>query len=243
VHDSVLNAYRAFTAQFEGITRFMYTDKKGYVTTGIGNLIENLKTHQPTPETFTLGWKRPDGSPASQQEILDAWNAVKAAWPKVQSVAAQSLTTIRLDKEAIDRLVTSKLKQNEAYLRKKYPGYDAWPADAQLGILSMAWALGSGFDFPKFTAAVNRPRPDFRAAAAASHIHDPGNPIEGRNAANKQLFLNAASVLDAGHDIATLFYPRALKVAALGLGGVLFVSAAAGLLYLTYLRLHARVQP
>jgi GH24 family phage-related lysozyme (muramidase) len=242
MHDSVLQTYRAFTAQFEGITAYLYTDKKGYVTTGIGNLVENVTTHEPTPDTFTLGWKRPDGSPASHQEILDAWNAVKAAWPKVQSVASQSLTTIRLDKEAIDRLVTSKLAQDEAYLRKKYPGYDSWPADAQLGILSMAWAMGPGFDFPRFAAAVNRPRPDFKAAADASHIHDPGNPIDGRNAANKQLFLNAASVLAAGRDLATLIYPRVLTVAAFGLGGVLLTGVVATLLYLAYLRLHTRIE-
>jgi hypothetical protein len=241
MHDSVWKAYPTFTAQFEGITPFMYTDKKGYVTTGIGNLIENLTTHEPTPDSFTLGWKRPDGSLASQQEILDAWHAVKAAWPKVQSIASQALTTLRLDKGAIARLVASKLEQHEAYLRKKYPGYDSWPADAQLGLLSMSWAMGPGFDFPKFSAAVNRPRPDFKAAAAASTIHDPGNPIEGRNTANKQLFLNADSVLEAGHDISALLYPRALKVAAFGFGGALLVSAAAGLLFLAYARLHPRV--
>jgi GH24 family phage-related lysozyme (muramidase) len=240
MHDSVWNAYRAFTAQFEGVTPFMYTDTKGYVTTGIGNLIENLKTHEPSPDTFTLGWRRPDGSLASHEEIAEAWHAVKAAWSKVQSVASKALTTLRLDREAIDRLLAAKVKEHEAYLRTKYPGYDHWPADAQLGLLSMSWAMGPGFDFPKFTAAVNRSRPDFKAAAAASTIHDPGNPIRGRNAANRQLFLNAASVLQSGHDIATLFYPRAFKVAAFGVSGVLLVSAAAGILYLAYARLHAR---
>jgi GH24 family phage-related lysozyme (muramidase) len=240
MHASVLTAYPAFTTRFEGRTPFLYTDKKGYVTTGIGNLVENLQTHEPTPDTFTLGWKRTDGSLASHQEILDAWKTVKAAWPGVQSFASQKLTSIRLDKEAIDRLVQAKLLQNETILRRRFPGYDRWPADAQLGVHSMSWAMGSGFDFPKFVAAVNKPRPDFRAAAAASFIYDPGNPIEGRNAANRQLFLNAAHALERGHDVSTLFYPQVLQAAAFGVGGLLLAGAAAGALFLAYRHFHAQ---
>jgi hypothetical protein len=104
----------------------------------------------------------------------------------------------------------------------------------------MSWALGSGFDFPKFVAAVNRPRPDFKAAAAASFIYDPGNPIGGRNAANRQLFLNAAHAVERGHDISTLFYPQALQAAALGVGGLLLAGTAAGALLLAYRHFHAR---
>lgn len=201
LRDAVLGPFAAWTAQFEGYTPFMYTDNKGLVTTGIGNLIE------PIGLALALPWKRPDGSRASQAEITDAWNKVKSAWPDIQSFQAASLTNLRLDKEGIAQLVNQRLRANDNHLARRFPSYARWPADAQLAVNSMSWAMGSGFDFPAFTKAVNGPTPDFNAAAAASHINEAGNPgIVPRNQANRLLFENAAKV-QAGHgDPDVLYY-------------------------------------
>jgi len=214
MYPSVAKAFSPFSIKFEGYLPFMYLDIKGYVTTGMGNLVD------PIGAALSLPWRRPDASLAAQGEISDAWHAVDAqrCCPKGQQQtsglatkygqAFGPITTIRLDKAGIDTLIQQRLATNEAFLRKKYPGYDHWPADAQMGIHSMSWAMGPGFNFPQFTKAVNQLRPDFAAAAIASHINEKGNPgIVPRNAANLQLFNNAEAVLKLHADPSKLFYP------------------------------------
>jgi hypothetical protein len=182
----------------------MYLDIKGLVTTGMGNLID------PIGAALELPWKRPDGSLASQNEVRAAWNLVKSRVdlaPKYGTAFA-GLTNLRLDKDGIEQLIARKLRQNEDYLRRRFAGYDRWPADAQLGLHSMAWAMGPGFHFPAFDAAVNREPPDFDAAARASHMNAAGNAgLVPRNTANFALFTNAARVLERGADPAALYWP------------------------------------
>lgn len=230
MHPSVQKAFEGFSTKFEGFLPYMYLDIKGLVTTGMGNLID------PIGAALGLPWKRPDGSLASQDEIRAAWNAVKARTdlaPKYGQAFA-GVTTLRLDKDGIEQLIARKLKENEDYLRKKYPGYEKWPADAQLGLHSMAWAMGPGFKFPAFDAAVNREPPDFHAAAAASHINDAGNPgLTPRNKANFDLFTNAARVLETGADPSALYWPgdvlAAVKAAAGQAAGAVQTAAAGAL--------------
>ena len=207
LRDSVLGAFAPWTTQFEGYTPFLYTDKDGWVTTGIGNKVD------PISQALSLPWKV-NGRPASQDEIAQAWKTVKEAWPGVQSFNSAKLTNLRLDDDGLHALVNRTLKTNDAALARAYAGYPNWPADAQLGINSMSWAMGTGHivpggDFRNFMAALNRNPPDFRAAAAASHIDDRGNPgLVPRNEANKLLFENAARVLEGAGHPDVLYYLR-----------------------------------
>lgn len=199
-------AFRSFTVPFEGQLPYMYLDVKGLVTTGIGNLID------PLPAALGLPWKKADGSLASQSEITAEWNYVKSRTDLDQKggKAYGPITTLRLDNDAIDQLVVSRLHQNEALLRKYYPNYDSWPADAQMGIHSMSWAMGPAFNFPQFKAAVNKSPPDFNTAAVQSHINTAGNAgVAPRNTANLLLFQNAAKVVAGGGDPDKLWYPDA----------------------------------
>lgn len=202
---SVLQNFTKFNTPFEGMLNYMYTDVKGLVTTGMGNLID------PLPAALVLPWKHADGSDASQDEITQEWNTVKGAWPGVQSTGDRAITTLHLDQADIDVLIASKAQQFEDTLRGIYPDYDNWPADAQLGVLSMSWALGAGFGrgFPQFTAAANAY--DFRTAAAQSGYRDqdPGN--KARQAANVILFNNAATVVEGNGDREVLYYPSVLQ--------------------------------
>lgn len=199
LRDAVLGAYVPFTIQFEGYTPYLYTDVKGLVTTGIGNLVD------PIGAALSLPWKRADGSLATQAEIIDAWNTVKKAWPGVQSTACAKLTTIRLDKDGIAQLVDAKLKQNDAYLAKRWPTYAQAPADAQLAFNSWAWAVGPGAKFPQLDAAVNAQ--DWKGASDAIHINATGNPgVVPRNLANQLLLLNADAVKAGKGDPSRLYY-------------------------------------
>ena len=213
---------------------FMYLDEKGYVTCGTGNKID------PVASALLLGWTRPDGSLANVSDITSCWNAIDAlrTAPKGQKQpsgpatkggydsAFQKTCTLRLPQAAMDRLVLSTVAKNQAYFMSKYPGFQSFPADAQLAFHSLGWAWGAGFATvwgalgQAFNAAVAAK--DFSQAAAivkqASAHEESINPgIVPRDIGTEAMFQNAASVLAAGKDIAQLFYP-ATAGALMGLG-------------------------
>jgi len=243
LRQSVVDAFPDFSGKFEGKgLPYMYTDSKGYVTTVTGNLID------PIGAALALPWKHPDGSLASSQEIEDAWNTVKNAWPGVQSTASQSLTNLRLDKSALDSLLFRTLANNNDYLKSQIAGYTNHPADAQMAYHSLAWAWGPGFarvwgqhgqDF--LNAVANN---DFATAAdvvSAASAHEQSiNPgIVPRIDATKQLLLNADTAVKKKADFDSLFYPgpvEAATILAAGIGayiagGILFIAGLFGYQY------------
>ena len=99
-----------------------------------------------------------------------------------------------------------------------FQSFDTWPADAQLALLSMAWAMGPGGPggFPHFRAGCQAL--DFKTAAAQCQMNAAGNPgLVPRNQANVTLFSNAAIVLageaKGSFQRPTLYYPRVLTSA------------------------------
>jgi hypothetical protein len=63
---------------------------------------------------------------------------------------------------------------DEAMLQSRYSALEVWPADAELGLYVLAWALGPGFSSRGFREAVNTLVPDFaRAASAMEAGNDP----------------------------------------------------------------------
>jgi hypothetical protein len=216
LRDVVGQVFGAFSTKFEGFTPYLYADSKGYVTTGIGNKVD------PIGAALALPWKRSDGSPASQQEITDAWNAVKNAYPGVQSTASQSLTSIRLDHDGIAQLVNGTLANFVGTLRKEYPNFDQLPAAAQLALASLAWAWGPAFA-TVHTTLFGQPfidaitSQDFQRAsdimmAGSAHEESINAGIIPRNKANRELFAEAANVVAASGDFDSLSWPSAMLV-------------------------------
>lgn len=218
---SVLDALPGLFGKWEGAALpYMYTDSKGFVTTGTGNLID------PVARALALTWKRPDGSVASSDEVSAAWQTVKDAWPGVQSIHSKTLTDLRLDQAALDGLMGGTIKSFVAYLLKKYPQFSNWPPDAQMAILSISWAWGPGFSSrwgslgSDFDAAVNASPPKFtdagsimRKASAHEESINPG--IVPRDIATQAMLVKA----DAGRTVVPVF-------------GKIAVAAGAGLAFL-----------
>ena len=105
MRQAVANKWLSINSQWEGYLPYMYLDVRGLVTTGMGNLID------PISLATALPWQRADGSPASQSEIVAAWQAVKAR-TDLESGYGQAyaqVTSLRLSKEAINALVLSVL--------------------------------------------------------------------------------------------------------------------------------------
>jgi len=207
MRDCVRKAFVGFTAPLEGVTTWMYLDILGYVTTGIGNLIDTVG------EAVALPWKRPDGSLASRAEVEDEWRYVKSLTSLMLKGGGifQNYTSLRLDLADVDRLVSARLSQMDIHLAQRFGHYytDA-PADGQLGLLSMSWAAGPMFRYPKLVAHLKAG--NWEGVAAECDLRaGPGNlSLKHRNTANKTLFRNAGQVIAQGLDRDTLYYPQVL---------------------------------
>jgi GH24 family phage-related lysozyme (muramidase) len=214
MNPNVRDAFLTFSKPFEGRVPFMYLDINGQVTTGIGNLIDTIPEAQRLPFVH----KSDTTTAASRDEIAAEWRMVKER----QDLATASdrlkqlgqLTQLRLTDDSIDQMVLDKLDTNETLLKQisELADLENWPADAQLGLFSLAWAVGTGGirRFRDFRAACAAR--DWNAAATASHINETGNPgVHPRNVAQQLLFSNAAQVDQQGIDPSVLYYPQDLS--------------------------------
>ncbi|WP_405827242.1 peptidoglycan-binding protein [Streptomyces sp. NBC_00105] len=167
------------------------------MSTGVGNLLdaddpENFGSNPvPLADIFTLAWFDKDTTAlASQAEIKAEYNTVKFSGTAFASIAQKKATTrLRVSDKEIDVLVTNKLDSFETSLKSRAPfaDLDDWPADGQLGLLSMAWAMGPFFKFPKFQNAASTG--DWLAMARECKMTEAGNPgVIPRNVRNALLF-------------------------------------------------------
>lgn len=231
MHASVRSNFVKFSESIEGRVEYMYLDIKGLVTIGIGNLFDVEKTGDTAAlmkvmeELVKLPFVYKDtGMPASKADIEAQWKMVKKKQEgaKAGHTAFAGITTLKLKPDAIDTLALTKANKMEQELKADpaYHDFDKWPADAQLSLLSMAWALGTPklrTEWPKFKATCGTQ--DFDAAAKHCRILDVNNPgVTKRNADNLRLFKNAAAVLaNDGKNLAeniqqrlTLHYPHSM---------------------------------
>lgn len=220
MYSSVQSQFRAFNEPFEGSIPYMYLDVKGLVTVGVGNLIDPVELASALAFTFKNkpGIATP-GAPASQDQIAAEWQKIKGNTSLAQRghLACAPITDLELGDDPLNALILKRLTQNENFLKRQQPfaQFDTWPADAQLALLSMAWAMGPAapLNFHHFCAACASL--DFTTAAAQCEMNTAENPgVIPRNNANQKLFQNAAAVLaggpDSGLQSAILYYPQAL---------------------------------
>lgn len=202
--DSVRSAFFPFSEPMEGKVAHMYQDHLGLVTVGVGNLIDSADAAWGIRDLGAPFFTQKGNGPEADE------SAVRAEWARVKndpSLAgkhqlAAEVTDLRLTDDGIAALLTSRLESFESTLRQttEFADIDGWPADAQLGLFSMAWAMGPGFaqngHWPSFRGACSAR--DWLAAAANSVI---GNGwLRKRNAVNRGLFRNAAYSVASGYD-------------------------------------------
>ena len=237
MYPSVHSQFRNFSQSLEGAIAYMYDDILDLVTVGYGNLIDPKSEALKLP--FQFKQKAPKdqlvagtpGAPATQEQIGAEWDRVKAEIKAGKTGLKNTyayqhyakITDLELSPAGIDQLVEKRLMENERALKAVWPefaDYEQWPADAQLALLSMAWAMGpyrakhSGLiGFKPLRDALAKQ--DFDAAMNNCHMNDSKNAgLKPRNAANNLLFNNAAKVVAdegaVGYVRATLYYPAQL---------------------------------
>lgn len=203
---AVRDRWLAFNRDLEGVVRSLYADKKGLVSTGVGNLLDALgKDGKPLPideawarvrgKVVALPWTV-YGAPASSAAIERAWRVVRgdsrAAALGWKYAAGLPANNIRLSLEDVHRLMFEKLDADNEILQARFPGFDDLHPDAQLAVHSMAWGLGPYFwqKYPRFSAAFDAG--DYLSAAAECDMNPKEGTIIERNRRNRELLKNAA---------------------------------------------------
>jgi GH24 family phage-related lysozyme (muramidase) len=187
---SVYSAFVSFQSHFEGVCAWPYLDVKGLATVAVGLLIDPVET------ALGLPWVIGEYA-AIESEVRQQWAALKAQPAARLASYYLPFTTIRLTPAGIQQVTLAKAAEMEIILRTYFPGYDNAPADAQLGLLSMAWALGPAFSprWPMFTAAFRKG--DWATCADQCALSTAGNPgVAPRNVACRKLFEAAVTAPD-----------------------------------------------
>lgn len=212
MQQSVRDYWITFNDPLEGRVNFMYLDTKGYVSTGIGNKIDETARDNSAPTAAEraaslaaadrLRWLvNGTDTEATPDEIADDWDTVKSHLelaPLGHLSFRPPLTSLHVDDDEIDRHVFEKLDEMEAVLtgRPEFTDFGSWPANAQLATLSMCWAMGPMFRFPKFQAHVAER--NWTGAADECHFAPDVGTIIIRNKLDRAHFLLADTVDSQG---------------------------------------------
>jgi GH24 family phage-related lysozyme (muramidase) len=199
IHPEVLARWAAFSEPLEGRIPWLYLDVKGLATVGVGCLIDNPIVSQSLP------WSRADGDLATAIEIVADWKRVLSIGqttgtsPRRTANHYYSPHGLHLTDAAIDALMRKRLQANARVLALRFPAFPDWPWQAQMGALSLCWAVGTGTtrpgllspEWPKLQAAL-RAR-DWATCARECGISTVRNAgVAARNEANRRLFEEAA---------------------------------------------------
>ena len=178
---TAIPVFRAKSQVLEGRTPYGYRDTEGNITIGIGHLVPSL-----------AAWLAPPWGNIDAATLTAEWDCIRLMPFGVEWGAGYyaSSTTSRLSDDAIDRLFEADVEACEVQARVLFPGYDSFPADAQMGAMSMIFAMGARNlrGFPLCLAAIRRG--DWAGAAAQCHM---SGCSDARNAWTKACFLAAAA--------------------------------------------------
>lgn len=218
--------FRAFSKDLEGEVLNMYIDTHNppLVTIGVGNMIEPISVALSIDFVYKsdYGGHPKAGQPCSDEDKKHDFNTVKsmAAYaPKGgNNVAFKTATVCRITPATLEKLITDKLNGNANEMKKNYfSALDTWSADAQLGLMSMAWAMGSAFPtappptgpWPNFTKACKDQ--DWEGAAKECKMKKAVGTQITRNNRNVILFGNAARIKEGKADPNVLQWPKDLN--------------------------------
>ena len=93
----------------------------------------------------------------------------------------------------------------------RYGAMGAWPADAELGLVILAWVLGPGFSHPMFRRSVNALVPNFAEAAQAVRAIGPNPTLVTLGGIARCAFDNGAVVIRWNLDPDLLYWPQDLS--------------------------------
>ncbi|MFQ5783609.1 MAG: hypothetical protein ACE5H8_02145 [Alphaproteobacteria bacterium] len=179
------NRFRKHVSDFENNISYMYLDSKGKVTVGLGHLLRDAEEAKRLPF-----FERGTTNRADPAHIENAYlKVLSSGLTGSKHTVFKELTHIDLDLGAIETLFDDDVNQFLPLLTNKFPDYETYPASVQLGMLDLAYNMGTeGFfsGFPVFREALK-----FRnwiKVAEQSHreeVNEEGKVNEGMQNRNK----------------------------------------------------------
>lgn len=152
----------------EGARDYAYLDTKGYVTIGIGLMTRSASEYAALPLI------RADGAPATQQEKINDYNAVKLNSDR---------GNLKLPAKTAEEYAKNHLSRDLQYIKNKCNAaqidFDTLPNSVREVLLDMQYNMGDNFKpdkWPRFFNAVKNK--DWAVAATqcqSSHIQDSRN--------------------------------------------------------------------
>ena len=133
---SDLDRYVDDIAVWEGLVLWMYLDKKGLVTTGIGNLLSTTEAARALPWFY-------GNVLATPEQVTGDWMAVVSATRGKPAHAYASLTRCRLTAEFTEAHARGRLEHE--FLpgcRRVVTGFDELPLAARRALVDMIYSLG-----------------------------------------------------------------------------------------------------
>ena len=194
---SVRQRLISFQESHELSVSWMYKDSKGLVSTGIGFLINGS-----ADQAIAIGgWvDKGSGMTATNQEIRDEWQMIKDRSGPCDWRTMEALTNLRLPRKVIDDHVIKLAQSNINWLKSHGHDWDAYPADGQLGLLSLAWnGLGK---YPRCLEVIKNGN-WFYAAGEATF-----KGIPKRQEQTQMLLCNAGRVIARGLDPEVLYFDQ-----------------------------------
>jgi len=160
--EAFLSKRRELIKRGEGCIPHMYLDTVGKVTIAVGNMLPNADA------AVALQFiHRETENLASESDIRDEFDIMQAQVPAKLASSYKQYTKLDLSDEFIDQLLEKRLDEFELGLQRDFDDYSAFPNEAKLALMDMAFNLGnSGLinKFPTFTRAVRAQ--DWQACAA-----------------------------------------------------------------------------
>ncbi len=180
--------------RWEGRMPFLYLDNRKIneqpaplVTVGVGCALA-------ASEAETLPFVI-DGRPATPAEIAADFAALQKAPFGYVAPFYQKFTRCRLPDPAIDALVQKRFGVFVAALQHIFPAFTSWPETAKAGTLDLIYGVGvAGFaQYHHLTLDLQQTPPRFAAAANECASDASVKAYDARNAARKQLLLDAVA--------------------------------------------------
>jgi GH24 family phage-related lysozyme (muramidase) len=137
--------------RYEGNVPHMYLDSRGNVTVGVGNKLDNANAAASLPFVH-----KSDGVAATPEEKRTEWTTISGKEANHPAAYYNQFALLVMRQPDIDALLTNRLSGFESDLRSIFPSYNAFPPQAQEGLIDMIFNLGRAglLNFTRLVVAV-----------------------------------------------------------------------------------------
>lgn len=176
---------------WESRVHWLYLDRPGLVTVGVGRMLPTVEAAQALP------FKTSEGQPATAEHVAHDFNRVHAMEPNHLATFYLCAESIRLASSDIEALLFTDVTDCDRWIRKQFTHYDAWPKCAKLATIDMRYNLGPKrfLRYTEMIRGLNSEDWELAAKECDRNIRDAA--FAARNYWTRCQFLDAAKEVNA----------------------------------------------